>query len=71
MFFQEITPDTSGYMLAGFIVAFVVMGLYVASLYLRRRNLEQDITTLNEMEEPTPPVRATGPKQNTSKPIGS
>ena len=26
MFFQEPTPDTSGYMIAGYAVAFIVMG---------------------------------------------
>lgn len=51
MFLQEITPDTSGYMIAGFIVAFVVMGLYVFSLYLRNRNLNQDLGLLEELDE--------------------
>ena len=58
MFFQEATPDTSGYMIAGYVISFVVMGLYVASLYLRSRNLKQDMTMLNEMEEPAPPIQA-------------
>jgi hypothetical protein len=58
MFFQEATPDTSGYMIAGYAITFIVMALYVASIYLRSRNLKQDMTTLNEMEEPAPPVRA-------------
>lgn len=58
MFFQEATPDTSGYMIAGYAITFIVMALYVASIYLRSRNLNQDITTLNEMEEPAPPVQA-------------
>ena len=52
MFFQEPTPDTSGYMIAGYAIAFLVMGLYVASLYLRSRNLNQDMTMLEEMEKP-------------------
>ena len=50
MFLQTPTPDTSGYMIAGFIVSFVVMGLYIASLYLRSRNLKQDQTMLEEMD---------------------
>jgi len=58
MFFQEITPDTNGYMIAGFVVAFVVMGLYVFSLYLRSRNLNQDLTLLEEMDESPAPVKA-------------
>ena len=51
MFFQEATPNTSGYMIAGYAVAFIVMALYVISIYIRSRNLRQDMTMLNEMEE--------------------
>jgi len=51
MFLQTTTPDTSGYMIAGYIIAFVVMGLYVASMYLRSRNLNQDKSTLEEMDK--------------------
>lgn len=51
MLFQTATPDTSGYMIAGFVVSFVVMGLYVASLYLRNRSLHTDKALLEEMEK--------------------
>ena len=51
MFFQEPTPNTSGYMIAGYTIAFLVMGLYVLSLYLRNRNLQQDMSMLEEMED--------------------
>ena len=54
MFLQETIPDTSGYMIAGYAVAFIVMGLYILSMYLRTRNLNQDITMLEEMEKPLP-----------------
>jgi hypothetical protein len=54
MFFQEATPDTSGYMIAGYVIAFIIMGLYVASIYLRTRNLKQDISMLEEMDKSTP-----------------
>ena len=57
MFFQEATPDTSGYMIAGYAITFLVMALYVASMYLRNRNLTQDMTTLQELEKPVPPAR--------------
>jgi hypothetical protein len=57
MFFQEATPDTSGYMIAGYAITFLVMALYVASIYIRSRNLHQDMTILEEMDEPAPPVR--------------
>ncbi len=52
MFFQEATPDTSGYMIAGYAVAFLLMALYVVSIYLRNRNLKQDMAILEEMEQP-------------------
>ena len=69
MFFQEATPDTSGYMIAGYAITFIVIALYVASIYLRNRNLNQDMTTLNELEEPVPPVQArpaSSPRRNTA-----
>lgn len=50
MLFQTATPDTSGYMIAGFAVSFIVMGLYVASIYLRNRNLQRDREMLEEMD---------------------
>lgn len=52
MFIQEFTPDTSRYMVLGFSVSFVVMTLYVFSLYIRARNLYRDLTLLEEMEKP-------------------
>jgi hypothetical protein len=63
MFFQEATPDTSGYMIAGYVIAFLVMALYVASMYLRNRNLNQDMTTLQELEKPATPVQMENPSQ--------
>jgi cell division protein FtsL len=52
--FIETTPDTSGYMIAGFAVAFITMGIYVISLYIRSRNLKQDIETLESMQVEKP-----------------
>jgi hypothetical protein len=63
MFFQEATPDTSGYMIAGYAITFIVMALYVASLYLRSRNLKQDMTTLQELDKPARPVQTVMPNQ--------
>ena len=54
MFQLETTPDTSSYMIAGYVIAFVVMGIYIASLYLRNRNLKQDIETLESMQTEKP-----------------
>jgi nitrate reductase gamma subunit len=46
-------PETTNYMIAGYIVIFGVMTLYVVSLLLRRRKLEQDIKILQELEDKT------------------
>lgn len=51
MFLLDSPPDTSGYMLAGYALAFGVMLLYVLSLFLRSRSLEQDLSVLEEMDE--------------------
>ena len=69
MFFQDVTPDTSGYMIAGFVISFVVMGLYVASMYLRARSLRQDQSLLEEMDKEAKP--AAEPKRPASPgPLG-
>ncbi len=49
MFFQEATPDTSGYMIAGYLIAFSVMAIYLFSLVIRWRNLKQDLEMLEGM----------------------
>ena len=70
MLFQEATPDTSGYMIAGYAITFIVMALYVASMYVRSRNLNQDMTTLQELEKPAPPVQTilkNEPKKHTTR----
>ena len=51
MFFLETPPDTSQYMIAGYVISFVVMLLYVVSLYIRSRNLQRDLSMLEEMDE--------------------
>jgi hypothetical protein len=51
---MEITPDTSSYMIAGFAVTFVTMGIYIVSLYIRNRNLQQDAETLESMQTEKP-----------------
>ena len=71
MFFQEATPDTSGYMVAGYAIAFIVMALYVASIYFRNRNLNQDMTMLEEMDKPARPVEVRLPKRSPAKSTGS
>jgi CcmD family protein len=44
-------PESTNYMLAGYIVIFSVMLIYVVSLFLRRRKLEQDFKILDEMKD--------------------
>jgi hypothetical protein len=51
MFFLETPPDTSGYMVAGYAIAFGVMFIYVVSLFIRFRNLERDMSMFEEMDK--------------------
>lgn len=51
MFFLDTPPDTSQYMIAGYVIAFGVMLIYVASLFIRTRNLNRDMSMFEEMEE--------------------
>ena len=51
MFFLETPPDTSQYMIAGYAIAFGVMIIYVASLFIRFRNLKRDMSMLEDMDE--------------------
>ena len=71
MFFQEATPDTSGYMIAGYAIAFILMALYVASIYIRNRNLHQDMTMLEEMDKPAQPVETRHLKKSPAKSTGN
>ena len=48
--YLETTPDTSGYMIAGFVIAFATMGIYILSMYLRNKNLNQDLETLESVQ---------------------
>lgn len=51
MFFLETPPDTSQYMIAGYAISFGVMLIYVASLYIRFRNLDRDMSMFEEMDK--------------------
>jgi hypothetical protein len=51
MFFLDTTPDTSGYMIAGYVIAFATMFIYVVSFFIRFRNLNRDLSMLEEMDE--------------------
>ncbi len=45
------TPETTDFMIAGYIGIFSVMIIYITSLYLRRKKLVQDLKTLEEMDD--------------------
>ena len=49
-FFQTGPAETTQYMIAGFGVIFGVLGLYIASLIIRRKNLERDMQALEKLE---------------------
>ena len=51
MFFFDSPPDTSQYMIAGYAIAFGVMLLYVVSLFIRSRNLNRDMSMLEDMDK--------------------
>ena len=51
MFLLDTPPDTSQYMIAGYVIAFGVMLLYVASLFIRYRNLNRDLSMFDEMDK--------------------
>ena len=50
MLLQAAPPDTSTYMIAGYVVFVLIMAIYLVSLFARRRNLEQDLTTLESLK---------------------
>jgi hypothetical protein len=74
MFFDEVPPNTSVYMVAGYLIFFVVTAIYVASLFIRERNLARDLETLKEAEQEqsqpvvaAPPSPRARPKPRTAK----
>ena len=75
MFFDSVTPDTSAYMVAGYTVFFVVSLIYLVSLYVRNRNLHQDLDTLEGLEKekaapaPAPALSAAPSQAGKPKPV--
>lgn len=47
---QVAPPDTSAYMIAGYVVFAVIMGIYLASFVIRHRNLQRDLQTLESIQ---------------------
>jgi hypothetical protein len=54
MFIQDTTPDTSAYMVAGYTIFFILMLVYLFSLWIRTRNLNRDLTALESMKADSP-----------------
>jgi len=45
------TPDTSGYMIAGYVIFIALPILFIASLIYRQRNLKRDEETMQSLTE--------------------
>ena len=68
MFLDELPPDTSIYAVAGYVIFFVIAAVYLVSLFLRARNLNQDLLTLNNLrEEQQARVAAPAPVRSKAK----
>ena len=50
MLLQQTTPDTLNYMIAGYVVLAVVLGIYLISFFVRFRSLKQDLSLFEELE---------------------
>jgi hypothetical protein len=48
---QDAPAQTTNYMIYGYAVIFGVMLLYLVSLYIRQRNLKQDMELLEDVKE--------------------
>ncbi len=48
---EAATPDTLGYLLLGLAVVATVLGGFVASLSLRFRSFQQDIKTIQQLND--------------------
>ncbi len=62
------TPDTSSYMIAGYVFAFAVLGIYIFSLVIRSRNLQQDLETLESLQIEIKPKTVKPKKTSKAKP---
>ncbi len=51
MFFQEAPADTFKYMVLGYGVIFATMGLFIASIVVRFRNLGRDLESLDNKDD--------------------
>ena len=51
LFLQDAPANTTVYYIAGYAIIFGVMALYIISIYLRSRNLSQELAILTELDE--------------------
>lgn len=51
MSLQSAPANTNAYLIAGYAVIFGIMLLYLISLSIRRRHLEQDLALLEEVDQ--------------------
>jgi len=51
MFPLDAPPDTSAYMIAGYAVFFIIAAIYIVSLFIRSRNINQDMNALEAIEK--------------------
>ncbi len=75
MLLQSSIPDTSVYMIAGYGMFAVIMCIYLASFFIRRRNLEQDLKTLESIQSEArspaakvPPIVKADARPRTARP---
>ena len=48
---QQAPAETTNYMIAGYSVIFGIMFLYIASLFIRTRNLKRQLVMLKELDQ--------------------
>jgi len=51
IYLQDVPANTTTYMIAGYAVIFGFMLIYLVSLIVRRRNLQQDAEMLESLEK--------------------
>jgi hypothetical protein len=51
MFWQQTPPDTMDYFIAGYVVFFSVMAIYLGSFIVRYRKLRQSLKMLSELAD--------------------
>jgi hypothetical protein len=50
---QDAPAETTGYMIAGYLVIFGLMAIYLLSLFIRQRNLHQEAVLFEEQDHQT------------------